>query len=127
MFKSKAEMAIALASGMILITQRGNKLFFDDTMAQPFRTLIAGDIDTVGMHDGWHQFKTVKEEKSWYDEIPSKGRLCYVWNDNELDKDVYVVTEYIDDAINPFKTSLDSWNNATPLTRTEILNMFINQ
>lgn len=62
--------------------------------------------------------KYVKPE--WYNNIPEKGRLCWVWDKDDNQRCPSVVLDYKPDLILKFRTADSGFKNAILMTSDEI-------
>lgn len=70
------------------------------------------------------QYRIKPEELKWYDNIPFRGRLCWVWDKYKNNKRIEVVYSYCT-LTNCFCGSSAKFKNAVPLTAKEIAHFFI--
>ena len=121
MFKSKKELTTALMEGRRFVTTNGNVLFYnEDRIGNPFAVKQFEGGGVVALDRAWDSFNFLAEEKQWYEALPDKGLLCYIWDDEELDKDIGIVTKYTDDITYPFRAGCEGYKHATPVTMEEM-------
>ncbi len=72
--------------------------------------------------DKGYYVKYVKppEQPEWYDNIPTQGRLCWVWDIGDKQRCPSVVLDYNPDLMYKFKTVDGGFQNAQLMTSDEI-------
>jgi len=108
-----------LMDGEVFYTKRGSKIFYDENSSgNPFRFQ-----DTILNHTFASQWY---KEQAWDESIPEKGIPCWVWNDNESERQLRLIVEVRRNPDCMFKFLEDSrevrWPNARPATKNELFN-----
>jgi hypothetical protein len=81
---------------------------------------INPDCLTPDWHDANLEFRIVRE---WYDNIPEKGRLCWVWDystDEPCERTINVINRYSVEEKLFISFRNVPWRYAVPLTDAEI-------
>jgi len=106
-----------LMDGEVFYTKGGIKVYYDECEStSPFR------FDNSTLTSAFHaQFY---KEQNWYDNIPEKGVPCWVWNDNESERQLRLIVEVKNNINHDFRFLEDSrdiyWKHARPATKEEL-------
>ena len=69
----------------------------------------------------FQNFSIFEKVLNWYDNIPEQGVLCKCWNNVKSNYDIQRILEYIQVDECPLKARFDTFMNAVPLTKEEVL------
>lgn len=111
MFKTKKEFALAMLDGRKFIAKFGDLCLYDPSFVYPFR---CGRVELL---ESWNEYNNITEILPWYNNIPEKGMLCWIW-DNHKRNLVGIIAEYRDGYY--ITVGGTAWKNAVPLTKAEI-------
>lgn len=124
-FGSQQEIWEYLFSGGIV--KKGNNYFYkiiDGNLyfAESVKEFETGEYDRTTQpfrsYEEWEKYIP----KNWWDEIPGKGVLCWVWDHSEANKEMSIITAYDPDEKSfPFESTTSCFKNAVPLTKEEVL------
>lgn len=114
---NKRELVEALLAGKEVRNSIGTKLIFSQfTTGSPFLVQYStGEIDS--MSGLWEHVDDFHVVTPWQENI-GKGKLCWVWNNNVVDKRLRLIVEYRGDGYATAENM--TWNCAEPLTPEEL-------
>jgi hypothetical protein len=93
---------------------KGLELRFDPSLPHPFRN---GESALVR---GWDHYKQWEVPCQWYEAL-GEGVLCWVWNGNEMERQLRIVTWYDPSYDSRFRLRSGAWvEHATPMTSEEV-------
>mgnify|MGYP003109597787 CR=1 FL=1 len=118
---TKRELVERLLAGEKLYTDRNikNYVVYDEDYSNPFRFVITGNTGESSLEmDGVWSRQIWYTKTEWYENIPPKGVLCWVW-DHGYSKSVNIVTRYNQKKLSPFMGNMNCWQNATPIRPEE--------
>ena len=106
-----------LMDGEVFYTIYGSKIYFDkNASCSPFRFEDASLDSAFPVQ--WHK------EQNWYENIPEKGIPCWVWNNNESERQLRLIVEVKNNINHEFRFLEDSrdiyWKHARPATKEEL-------
>ena len=121
--KSKAEMAIALASGEVFYDAVGAKLWFDGETDHtiPYRIShpLQGDVPIMGT---WIKYSSLRKEAPWEESLDGTREnavLCWVSDHKSASKHrAALVISY---GQGRYGTLVNFWRYATPVTPEDLL------
>jgi len=111
--KSTTEAVQRLVAGEVFYWE-GYKVHFDPSRTPPFRW-GPGGISTA-----WDNCTQWDVKSEWYDDL-GEGVLCWVWNGNEMERQLRIVTWYDPSYDSRFRLRSGAWvEHATPMTSEEV-------
>ena len=113
-----------MLDGQVYVDASGTKFYARlDDLRVSFAYDCDGDIcELYGLWGDVATWTPYTPPKEWYEEIPEGGVLCWVSDQNIIDKSYpQMVTNYEPKDSSRFKTEFSSWVNATPVKPEECL------
>ena len=110
--QSRKEAVQRLAAGEVFY-YKGLELRFDPSRYNPFRWGMEG-------LKGWSNYEHWEAKFEWYEDL-GEGVLCWVWNGNEIERQLRIVTWYDPSYDSRFRLRSGAWvEHAEPMTAEEM-------
>lgn len=118
-------------SEVLIHLGNGGKIGCDGWPAYGWVHIANDQLVDEGGNTGFEMLGSADEyyvyiEPEWYDNIPDKGILCWVGDQSVYFKThIRIITEYTANTLHNFSDGCTPWKSATPLTRDEITDLFL--
>lgn len=129
-YKTLADVIRAMLDGVVFYCASGaavRVIRYDESRLLEHKSAIKSIPFTIGddaIQYAWSCWPSWTVESHWYENIPSEGVLCWVWDEEvtEVHDQAALITSYrIGNKAYPYHDNMSMWGNATPVKPSECL------